>query len=134
MATVLMMDDRPEFLETIGPWLQARGHEVMASTDGMMGVALARKVHPAVIVLDATLPRMDGHDVLVRLKADPATTHIPVIMLSKAAKDAGCAEAAKGKVGGHVRHLERAYKPEELLREIEAALAKHRKAHPTGVR
>lgn len=62
--------------------LARRGFEVMVAGDGAAGIDAVHKTWPALILMDMSLPTMDGWETTRRLKADPATRHIPVIGLS----------------------------------------------------
>ena len=79
---VLLIEDDPSALILLRKMLEAEGMEVVAARDGAEGVALARSVGPSAITLDLLMPRADGWEVLQRLKADPATRHIPVMIVS----------------------------------------------------
>ena len=81
-TVLLSVDDDP----SVGPLLQkmlaSHGYRVVASTTPALAVSEARDLRPAVILLDILMPERDGHDVLRDLKADPATSRIPVIVVS----------------------------------------------------
>jgi CheY-like chemotaxis protein len=80
--TVLVMDDDPAARDLLQRHLDKDGYQVLSTSDGARGLALARERKPAVITLDVMMPGMDGWAVLTALKADPATADIPVIMLT----------------------------------------------------
>ena len=80
--TVLVIDDDPTVRDLMHRFLNKEGLQMIAATSGEEGIRLAREVHPAVITLDVLMPGMDGWAVLTALKADPALSDIPVIMLS----------------------------------------------------
>lgn len=86
---VLVCDDDPLLVELMEMRLGAKGYAVVTATDGIEALQIAQVAHPALIVLDAMMPRADGFEVLSRLKADPALSTIPVMMLTarKAEKD-----------------------------------------------
>jgi PAS domain S-box-containing protein len=81
-ATVLVIDDDPMVPELMARILGKDGLTVVACTDGEEGVRLARERRPAAITLDVMMPGTDGWGVLARLKADPETCDIPVVMLT----------------------------------------------------
>jgi CheY-like chemotaxis protein len=78
--------------------LQKRGYEVHLATDGELAVSMAKSVMPQLVLMDISLPLIDGCEATRRIKADPATASIPIIALTahalpteKArALDAGC--------------------------------------------
>jgi CheY-like chemotaxis protein len=80
--TVLVIDDDPTVHDLMGKFLGKEGLGMVAARSGEDGIRLARELRPAVITLDVLMPGMDGWAVLTALKADPALSDIPVIMLS----------------------------------------------------
>jgi CheY-like chemotaxis protein len=62
--------------------LQRRGHEVLVAVDGAQGLALAQAQLPTLILMDMSLPIMDGWEATRQIKSDPATSGIPVIALT----------------------------------------------------
>ena len=62
--------------------LQRRGHEVLSAADGAVGLELARNERPGLILMDMSLPIVDGWEATRQLKADPATSGIPIIALT----------------------------------------------------
>ena len=79
---VLVIDDEASALELMQRHLSRAGFQVACATDGPRGIEMARRLNPAVITLDVVMPTMDGWAVLKALKEDPATAHIPVILLT----------------------------------------------------
>ena len=91
--TVLVVDDRPDARYSLGHVLAAAGLDVRETATGRDALRLAR-LPVDVIVLDLALPDMNGYDVLRKLKDDPATDHIPVILKTAVYLDAGHREVA----------------------------------------
>ncbi len=79
---ILVVEDDPAFARTLVSIVRRKGHKVLAAGDGVSGLELAREHRPTGILLDVMLPGMDGWTVISRLKADPATRHIPVHFVS----------------------------------------------------
>jgi len=79
---VLAIDDEAGFRKAIEYNLRLDGFEVHTAEDGLSGLEAANKLRPRVILLDVVMPGMDGLDVLTRLKRNPRTSNIPVIMLT----------------------------------------------------
>ncbi|MFH1776085.1 MAG: response regulator [Candidatus Omnitrophota bacterium] len=79
---VLIIDDEPDIVETVKIRLTISGYAVIAESDSRQGVALAEKENPDLILLDISMPGMDGLQVLDKLKNNPQTKHIPVVMLT----------------------------------------------------
>ena len=82
MDTLLVIDDDPNVLDLMGRFLEKEGFNVVTAGSGEEGLQLAEKIKPKVITLDVMMPKMDGWAVLTALKANPATTNIPVVMLT----------------------------------------------------
>jgi len=78
---VLVVDDDAAIVDLLETALEDEGYQVFA-TVGAAAVPLARDLQPAVILLDINMPGMDGIEVSRRLRADPATEHIPIIVMS----------------------------------------------------
>jgi len=80
---VLMIDDEEDILWTVKKSLEVMGnYDVETVEDGKKGLVLAKKVRPDLILLDITMPKMDGFAVLKKLKDDSVTARIPVIMFT----------------------------------------------------
>jgi CheY-like chemotaxis protein len=95
---ILLVEDNEMNSDMLSRRLTRRGFEVELATDGLQGLELAQKVSPDLILMDMSLPRLDGWEVTRRLKASPLTRSIPVIALTahamnddeQRALDAGC--------------------------------------------
>ena len=79
---ILVIDDDADFLEMVDYNLRLDGFDVSQATNGPQGLKLARKKRPAVILLDTTMPDMNGLEVLSELKYNVKTKQIPVFMLT----------------------------------------------------
>jgi len=82
MAKILYIEDNEDNLYMLSNRLTRRGYEVIAARDGESGVAMATKDMPALILMDLSLPGIDGWEATRRLKSAAATQRIPVIALS----------------------------------------------------
>ena len=79
---VLVIDDEASQRDLMTRFLQRQGFTVRTASDGQRGLDLAKSLLPHIVLLDVMMPGMDGWSVLRALKADPATSAIPVIMVS----------------------------------------------------
>ena len=79
---VLVIDDDPIQRDLMSRFLERTGYTARTAADGATGLALAGSLHPHAILLDVTMPGMDGWSVLTALKADPELTDIPVVMVT----------------------------------------------------
>jgi CheY-like chemotaxis protein len=80
--TVLVVEDDRAVSSLLIDLLNDRGYHAVPAFDGRSALALARKLKPHLITLDLALPHIDGHAVLERLKLDPETRDIPVVVIS----------------------------------------------------
>ncbi|MDP9151704.1 MAG: response regulator [Myxococcota bacterium] len=95
---VLLVDDFEDNRMMYAEYLSYSGYRVEQAANGEEAVALTKRLQPDVVVMDLSLPVMDGWEATRRLKADETTRHIPVIALtghalaghSREAKEAGC--------------------------------------------
>jgi signal transduction histidine kinase/CheY-like chemotaxis protein len=79
---VLIVDDEPSIVVALTELLEPLGFHTVGCQSGSQAVARARQLQPDAIILDIMMPEIDGYDVLRLLKGDPATSRIPVIVLS----------------------------------------------------
>lgn len=79
---ILVVEDNDDNMTLIVDVLQSLDHVVLKATDGEQGVAVARQEKPDLILMDLSLPRMDGWTATKLIKSDPELAHIPVIALT----------------------------------------------------
>ncbi|MEO5710396.1 MAG: GAF domain-containing protein [Nocardioidaceae bacterium] len=106
---VLLVDDDRASLDLVTAYLDGTGVDVVRARDGEEALVLARRIVPAVVVLDIRLPKVDGWEVLRELKADPATTDVPVVVVSIVD------EPARGRDLGASAYLTKPVRRESLL-------------------
>ncbi|QLC49193.1 response regulator [Methanolobus zinderi] len=92
---LLIVDEELDALTALRVALESEGYNVVVALDGFEGLEKAKTENPDAILLDIMMPGMDGFEVCKRLKSDPSTRHIPVIMLT-----------AKGETDDKVEGLE----------------------------
>jgi DNA-binding response OmpR family regulator len=85
---VLIVDDELYILESVSYVVRRSGFEPLTAEDGETGLALAVAEKPALIILDVMLPKMTGLQVCSRIRENPATKDIPIIMLSARGQEA----------------------------------------------
>jgi len=116
---ILVVDDEVESVKLIGLMLQRRGYEIVAARSGVQALEKARLDKPDMVILDVMMPDMDGYEVCRRLRADPATTGLPIIMFTaKTMVD----DKVAGFQAGADDYLTKPVHPEELASRIEAVL------------
>ncbi len=106
---VLVVEDDPRAVKLLSTYLFEEGYTIEVASDGEEGLKKARALHPAVVALDILLPKVDGWEFLTRIKADPETRGIPIIILSVVE------ERGKGFTLGAVDYLTKPFQREELI-------------------
>lgn len=99
--TVLVMEDDAPSRDLLVELLDQAGFSVLEAADGQHGLSLARERRPNVILLDLSLPPTSGLDVLDRLRAEQATRHIPVVVVS--GQPPSAATAGTGQPDAYIR-------------------------------
>ncbi len=87
MKKIIVLEDEQVLQKALSIELLGAGFEVLSALDGEAGLALVRKELPDLVLLDLTMPKMNGFDVLKNLKEDATTKSIPVIILSNLGQD-----------------------------------------------
>ena len=82
MPTLLLVEDNEENRDGLSRHLRRKGYEVLVAADGRQGLEAARSGAPDLVLMDMSLPVLDGWEATRQLKADPHTRHIPVIALT----------------------------------------------------
>lgn len=116
---IMVVDDEIESVKLIGLMLQRRGYEIVAAKSGAQALEKAQTEGPDLVILDVMMPDMDGYEVCRRLRADPATANMPIIMFTaKTMVD----DKVAGFQAGADDYLTKPVHPEELASRIEAVL------------
>ena len=121
MTTILIIEDNDNIRENIVEILELSGYEALAANNGKIGVEIALKIFPDIILCDIMMPELDGYGVLHILQKHPKTQNIPVIFLTAKAERA---DIRKGMELGVDDYLTKPFDDTELLRAIEARLKK----------
>ncbi|MCS6910845.1 MAG: hybrid sensor histidine kinase/response regulator [Anaerolineales bacterium] len=116
-ASVLVVDDDPHNLELLTRVLEPQGFGVLAAEDGEDGLALAHTHLPDVILLDVLMPQPDGYEVCRRLKADPVTLYIPIVLITALR---GARERARGAEAGADEFISKPFDAVELVTRIKS--------------
>ena len=126
MPRVLVVDDSSVIRELIAVNLSLEGFDVTTAADGQTAVELAGELLPDVITLDVVMPRMGGLEAVSRLRADPRTAGIPVVMVTGRAQ---AIDLERGQHAGVEAYLTKPFEPAELV-EVVTRLA--REGRPAG--
>jgi chemosensory pili system protein ChpA (sensor histidine kinase/response regulator) len=96
MRTVLFIEDTSDQRDLVAMFLEMNGYHVEVANNGIEGLEQARRLQPDLILLDLGMPKMDGYQVMERLRTDEALKDIPIVVISAwtAAKHRERAEAA----------------------------------------
>ena len=115
-ATILVVDDSQTVRKLVSITLKGRGYDVLEATDGIAALDVISNRKPDLILLDITMPRLDGYKLCKIIKGHDETRHIPVIMLS--GKD-GFFDKARGKFVGCTSYITKPFEPGALIQEVE---------------
>jgi CheY-like chemotaxis protein len=109
---VLVVDDDEVIRQLITLTLELEGFEVHEASDGADALRKVGEIDPAVITLDVMMPNLDGWDAAARLRSDPATAHVKVVLLSARAQEA---DVRKGTRLGVDAYLTKPFDPDDLV-------------------
>jgi CheY-like chemotaxis protein len=116
----LVVDDSAVIRELIGVNLELEGFQVTLACDGQEAVELVTEAAPDVITLDVVMPRLGGFEAVQRLRADPRTAGIPIVIVTARAQGA---DLERGEVLGVEAYLTKPFEPAELV-EVVTRLAR----------
>ena len=131
MKKVLLVDDDAEFCEATKLLLEGKGYEVMVAYDGKEGLDKARSERPHVVILDVMMPKMNGYDACVVLKADPGLKQIPVALLTAVGEAFSKTTYTKhmGLMTEAEDYIAKPIEPQELIKRVEALLSEDQRAN-----
>lgn len=114
--TVLIIEDEKLIIVSTQMVLEAAGFRVESATNGEDGIAKARSQTPDLVLLDIMMPGIDGWETLTRLKRDPATANIPVVIFTAREHSRGHQKSAEM---GAVDYFRKPFEPDELIELVE---------------
>lgn len=117
--TILVIEDEPDVLDLLVYHLRRAGYRTESCGDGAVGLAKALDTPPALIVLDLMLPGMEGTAVCQRIKTDPRTAHIPVLILTARAEEV---DRILGLELGADDYVTKPFSPRELVLRVKRLL------------
>jgi DNA-binding response OmpR family regulator len=117
--TILIVDDQDEFSRYVRQFLEQEGFEVIVAKDGHTGLGIAQKHQLDLVVLDLTMPDIDGLEVCAQLRADPRKQRLPILVLSARASTA---DRILGLETGADDYLVKPFDPNELVARVKALL------------
>jgi DNA-binding NarL/FixJ family response regulator len=116
---LLVVDDDPNLVLLVKDYLEFRGYEVVAASNGLEALEVMRRLTPDLVICDVMMPEMDGYTFVQTLRSDRATDWIPVIFLSARGQTA---DRVRGLNTGADAYLVKPFEPEELVAQVEATL------------
>jgi CheY-like chemotaxis protein/DNA-binding CsgD family transcriptional regulator len=122
---VLIVDDVPDNLAVLHDALDESGYTVLVATSGEQALQRAAQARPDIVLLDAMMPGIDGFEVARRLKADPATAHIPIVFMTGLTETEHLVAALEA---GGVDYVTKPIKPKEVLARMNVHLQGARRA------
>ena len=120
VGEIVIIDDTPENLHLLNEILSDRGYKVRALPNGEMGLSACRASPPDLVLLDITMPGMDGYEVAEKLKADATTRDIPIIFISAMSQTEDKVRAFKA---GGVDYVTKPLQVEEVMARVETHLS-----------
>ncbi len=127
MAKILIVDDDVDALKLVGLMLERQGHQIIAANNGAQALEKAANQSPDLVILDVMMPDMDGYQVARRLRQNPATQHLPILMFTA---KSSVADKIAGFQAGVDEYLTKPIHPAELIARVQVML--QRKSVPTA--
>jgi len=118
---ILIVDDEPDIVKVVGFRLKKEGYAVEVAVDGQQGLDMAASIHPDLVLLDITLPKINGYEVCKRLKADEKLKDIPVVFMTASLSTGGFAENFP--LTGAQGYVFKPFDYQNLLNEIQKFLS-----------
>ena len=119
MKTILLADDEANLRNLVHTTLEDPAYRILEAIDGSQALAMARQERPDLLILDWMMPGMPGIEVARTLHADPATAHLPIIMLTARGQQV---DKNNGLAAGAFAYLVKPFSPLELLDKVQEAL------------
>jgi CheY-like chemotaxis protein len=112
---VLVVDDDEVIRRLIMVNLQMEGYEVTSAADGEECLGMVHDVRPDLVTLDVVMPRLDGIRTAARLREDPRTRHLKIVIISACAQSA---DVARAREAGVDAYLTKPFDPDQLIRVV----------------
>ena len=119
MKTILIADDEPNIVISLEYLLQREGYQVLVARDGQAALDTIALIPPDLVLLDVMLPKLSGYEVCQKIRENPATRGIRIVMLTAKGRDV---ERSKGIALGADAYVTKPFSTRELLQHISAQL------------
>ena len=116
---ILIVEDEREILDLVKLYLEKEGYRTLTAPDGAEGLRLARTEHPNLIILDLMLPEIDGLEVCKKLRLNPQTAMLPIIMLTAKSEES---DTVVGLELGADDYITKPFSPRNLVARVKALL------------
>jgi len=118
---IVCVEDEQEIIDLVKLILSRKGYKVTGASGGRNGLDTIKRIKPDLVLLDLMMPDMDGWDVYQRMKADPETNEIPVIVVTAKAQNIDKV------LGLHIAkvndYISKPFSPQELIESVEKVLS-----------
>jgi len=118
VAAILVVDDHPSMREAVRAILETEHHVVREVSDGVAAVAEVRTDPPDLVLLDLQVPRLGGLELLAAIRAEPAPTTLPIVVMTATGEEGRAGALAAGAAD----YLSKPFSPAALLRTVARAL------------
>jgi two-component system alkaline phosphatase synthesis response regulator PhoP len=118
---ILVIEDDPATLRLVDYSLKQEGYEIITASNGLEGIRKALRESPDLVILDVMLPGMDGFEICYRLRSEPATSKLPILMFSAKAQEI---DKNTGIKVGADDYLTKPSAPADIIIHVEKLLAK----------
>jgi DNA-binding response OmpR family regulator len=116
---IVVADDEEDILELVALGLERAGYVIHRARDGEQALALAREHRPDVAILDVAMPKLDGYELTRRLRNDPETSEIKIVLLTARVQEA---DVDAGLAAGAHDYIKKPFSPQELQDRVAALL------------
>jgi len=120
MKKILFIEDGVALQKTLGDVLRKENYEVISALNGEIGLRMALSQKPDLVLLDLILPKMDGFEVLKKLREDPETKEIPIIVLTNLQRMEDVDKALE--LGATAYLIKTQYKLKEVIEKVKKVL------------
>lgn len=118
---ILVVDDEPTIVRLMEFILARQGHEMIVAVNGEEALEKIKTHQPDLVLLDIMMPRIDGYEVAQKLRADPQTAGLPIIMLSAKAQDE---DIRRGVEVGVDEYITKPFTPDHLVQVVSQYLGR----------
>jgi two-component system, OmpR family, alkaline phosphatase synthesis response regulator PhoP len=115
--TILVVEDDPNILNLVRLYLEKEGYVVVGAATGLEALSKVKEEHPHLVILDLMLPELDGLEVCKRIRANPETSLVPIIMLTAKAEEA---DTVIGLELGADDYITKPFSPKALAARVKA--------------